>query len=99
METEQLMMLLEAASSAGQGAFWLGMAYILGGYFKALLFATTVIGTAWVVSRALLRNSDLQYFADTVRREAGCPAPEGPVYRSERERVLALVAKGKTGGS
>lgn len=87
--------LIDMLGGAGDGAFWLIIAWIGRGYFNSLLFALTILTIIYLIYRGICWFNDFQGLADDVRRTAGCPNPHGEVLDSERRRVLKLIEKGR----
>lgn len=79
---------------AGEGSFWLLLFWIGKGYFVSTLVVGALLILGILIYRVAYANITQHKFIDDVRRNAGV-CSFGCITKSERERVMDLVEKGK----
>ena len=93
-ELELMERLIDMLGGAGEGAFWLAIAWIGQGYFKPVAAGAILLVMAYLLYRAVIRISGSAGHWDELRLEAGCRSPYGYVMESERQRVFDMIRKG-----
>ena len=73
MDAEQFKLLLEAASSAGDGAVTVLIAYFVFAFLKALVVSAIPITIAWMVMRTILGRWYCRTVTNRVAKLAGAP--------------------------
>lgn len=98
-EYELLERAIELVGEAGDGAFYLILAWMGQGYFVPILTSATVIVIALVGAKLIRRFAGPveQEFLNEVRRRAGCRSPYGFLTREERHDVLRAIDRGRNG--
>ena len=95
-ELEVMEHLINMLGGAGEGAFWIALAWIGQGYFSPLIGAFVFFVMLYMVYRFATRIVLQSVFHwNTLRRAAGCEMPHGEVTSGEFNRVLHLVEKGR----
>ena len=95
MSTEELQMILDAMAGAGQGAFWVAMAYLASGILETFIICGAVLCTVLVVARIVKRGMDNCGDLNKFRAAAGCDEPWGPMTERERKIVLRAIRDGR----
>ena len=93
-EIELMERLIEMLGGAGEGAFWLILAWLGQGYFSPILTAAGVITALWLVKTCVVQLCVSLGAWDELRQAAKCNHPWGSVYQGERDRVLRMIRKG-----
>lgn len=94
-EMEMLERLIDMLGQAGEGAFWILMAWVAEGYFGTVVTSAVILGIAYAIYKTVTYCVSYCGFADDVRREAGCEHPWGAVSQYERNRVLDMIRRGR----
>ena len=97
MDIEQLKLILETISKAGEGAFIIAIMWMIKGYLvPILIFTAVLICSKWsvgIIANAIKQDRETQSFLDTVRTAAGCQTPWGGLTSEEKRKVLSKISQ------
>jgi hypothetical protein len=95
MDIEQLKLILETMSNAGEGAWWIALVWVVKPYFIAMIWATTVLVLVWILSRLAYRILHVEAFTRKVAVETGVVLATDVPNKYEEERILNTMRRWK----
>jgi len=95
MNIEHLKLILDTVNNAGEGAFTLGILWMLQGYFVPLTWLLGIVIFIVFVTKMFAPVLKHNAFANEARKVAGCRHPHGEITHGEHETVMEAIKKGR----